>query len=122
MTAATTVGRAGTQRLDRWEWPAVLVLGAVSVVVVAFMATSLWHLSDAWDFLTGRSFVEPATWFEPHYSAHRIALPRLLIALDLSFFDGQNHQGVVLQIGFQLNWMHRILPRVEGDFEVKIPS
>lgn len=28
---------------------------------------------------------------EPHYAAHRIAIPRLLVALDLSFFRGQNH-------------------------------
>jgi hypothetical protein len=66
VTAPTTVGGTRVRRLDRWEWPAVLVLGAVSMLVVAFMSTSLWHLSDAWDFLTGRSFVEPATWFEPH--------------------------------------------------------
>ena len=29
--------------------------------------------------------------FEPHYGAHRIAVPRLLVALDLSLFKGQNH-------------------------------
>jgi len=28
---------------------------------------------------------------EPHYGAHRIAVPRLLVALDLRFFNGQNH-------------------------------
>lgn len=28
---------------------------------------------------------------EAHYGAHRIAVPRLLVALDLRLFDGQNH-------------------------------
>ncbi|MEH6582663.1 MAG: hypothetical protein V7754_12060 [Halioglobus sp.] len=28
---------------------------------------------------------------EPHYAAHRIAVPRLLVAIDVSFFSGQNH-------------------------------
>ncbi|MEH6592414.1 MAG: hypothetical protein V7746_19265 [Halioglobus sp.] len=28
---------------------------------------------------------------EPHYAAHRIAIPRLLVAFDVSFFSGQNH-------------------------------
>lgn len=29
--------------------------------------------------------------FEPHYGAHRITVPRLLVALDLAVFGGQNH-------------------------------
>jgi hypothetical protein len=28
---------------------------------------------------------------EPHYGAHRIAVPRLLVAMELRFFNGQNH-------------------------------
>lgn len=28
---------------------------------------------------------------EPHYASHRIAIPRLLVALDLRFFHGQSH-------------------------------
>jgi len=36
----------------------------------------------------------PATflqWFEPHYVAHRVAVPRLLLWLDINVLAGQNH-------------------------------
>jgi len=37
-------------------------------------------LSSYWQFL-----------IEPHYAAHRIALPRLIVVMDMTFFHGQNH-------------------------------
>ncbi|MEH6569399.1 MAG: hypothetical protein V7709_10000 [Halioglobus sp.] len=30
-------------------------------------------------------------WIEPHYAAHRIAIPRILVALDVNYFGAQNH-------------------------------
>ena len=30
-------------------------------------------------------------WFEPHYAAHRVAIPRLLLWLDINWLAGQNH-------------------------------
>jgi hypothetical protein len=40
---------------------------------------------------SGAWFTSLDLWFEPHYAAHRIALPRMLIALDLALLKGQNH-------------------------------
>lgn len=30
-------------------------------------------------------------WIEPHYAAHRITIPRILVALDIHYFGGQSH-------------------------------
>lgn len=40
---------------------------------------------------TGVSLEGLLGWLEPHYGAHRIFLPRALVALDVAFFSGQNH-------------------------------
>ena len=39
----------------------------------------------------GFSLESLRAWLEPHYGAHRIFLPRALVALDVAFFKGQNH-------------------------------
>ena len=39
----------------------------------------------------GFSLESLRAWLEPHYGAHRIFLPRALVALDVAFFRGQNH-------------------------------
>lgn len=81
------------------------------MVALALILGSFWFLwtltlwfrmhphlpgSDLFVILDGL-FKQPialANWqflIEPHDGAHRIAVPRLLVALDLRFFDGQNH-------------------------------
>ena len=39
----------------------------------------------------GFSLESLLAWLEPHYGAHRLFLPRALVALDVAFFKGQNH-------------------------------
>jgi hypothetical protein len=85
----------------------VLVAAALCLAAYGLLWTSiLWfryhpHLPwrDLFLLLDQVLDLEPASftptallqWFEPHYAAHRIAIPRLLLWLDIHLLAGQNH-------------------------------
>lgn len=86
----------------------LLVLAALAVCLALFWTSwtvllwSRWHPTMPWrdlfvivdglrPLLAGSG--QAADWLallEPHYAAHRIAVPRVLVALDLLFFGGGN--------------------------------
>ncbi len=90
--------------------PTILAITLTLMAVVAslcwfgwtVLVWSRWHVQMPWrdvfvilDELTpllqkGGGWAEWLALLEPHYAAHRIAVPRILVLLDVEFFGGRN--------------------------------
>jgi hypothetical protein len=86
-----------------WTPVALAVAAALFWSLWTLLLWSRWHPHMPWrDLFVILDQLRPLlegeggwrAWFslvEPHYAAHRIALPRLLVALDVTIFHGRNH-------------------------------